>query len=181
MKKQTSKGNPEKMSLCMTMTPLILTRLQWNLSILSSGHCRPTLRTAQTLSPVTCIYFQNWKKSALETNIRPGRLWFQLEIDTSAVGLLSSSVPTFLVNSCQLYLPSVYFVAGLLYLSVFPFGVWDLSCKSALNPRWSTLLTILRRWSGCYSYSLLLYGLFYEDICFMSYLVLLCSCVFQSF
>ena len=31
------------------------------------------------------------------------------------------------------------------------------------------------------SYSLLLCGLFYEAICFMSCLVLFCSCVIQSF
>ena len=35
--------------------------------------------------------------------------------------------------------------------------------------------------SRCQSYSLLLCGLFYEAICFMSYLVSFCSCVFQSF
>ena len=39
------------------------------------------------------------------------------------------------------------------------------SCISALNPRWFALLTVLRRWSRCYSYSLLLCGLFYEAIC----------------
>ena len=44
-----------------------------------------------------------------------------------------------------------------------------------------TILTVLMRWSRCWSYSLLLCGLFYEEICFMSYLVLFCSCVFQSF
>ena len=44
-----------------------------------------------------------------------------------------------------------------------------------------TLLTVLRRWSRCWSYSLLLCGLFYEVICFMSYLVSFCFCVFQSF
>ena len=43
------------------------------------------------------------------------------------------------------------------------------SCKSALNPRWFILLTVLRRWSRCYV--LLLCGLFYEATCFMSYLV----------
>ena len=32
------------------------------------------------------------------------------------------------------------------------------------------LLTVLRRWSRCWSYSLLLCGLFFEAICFMSYL-----------
>ena len=33
------------------------------------------------------------------------------------------------------------------------------------------LLTVLRRWSRCWYYSLLLCGLFYEAICFMFYLV----------
>ena len=55
------------------------------------------------------------------------------------------------------------------------------SCKSALNPRWFTLLTVLRRWSRCYSYSLLLCGLFYEAICCMSFRVSFCSCVFSPF
>ena len=36
------------------------------------------------------------------------------------------------------------------------------SCKNALNPRWFILLTVLRRWSRCWSYSLLLCSLFYE-------------------
>ena len=55
------------------------------------------------------------------------------------------------------------------------------SCKSALTPspppplRWFTLLTVLRRWSRCYSF--LLHDLFNEAICFMSYLVLFCSCL----
>ena len=55
------------------------------------------------------------------------------------------------------------------------------SCNSALNPRWFALLTVLRRWSRCWSYSLLLCGLFYEAICCMSFRVLVYSCVFQSF
>ena len=56
------------------------------------------------------------------------------------------------------------------------------SCKSALNtPRWFALPTVLRRWSRYLSYSLLLCGLFYEAICCMSFRVLFCSCVFQSF
>ena len=54
------------------------------------------------------------------------------------------------------------------------------SRKSVLNPRWFTLLTVLRRWSRCFSFSLLLCGLFYEAICFMSYLVLFCY-VFSPF
>ena len=53
------------------------------------------------------------------------------------------------------------------------------SCKSAFDPPWFILLTVLRRWSRCWSYSLLLCGLFYEAICFMSGLVLFCSCVFS--
>ena len=53
------------------------------------------------------------------------------------------------------------------------------SCKSALTPRWFTLLTVLRRWSRCYSLSLC--GLFYEAICCMFFRVSFCSCVFQSF
>ena len=53
--------------------------------------------------------------------------------------------------------------------------------KSALNPRWFILLTVLRLCSRCQSYSLLLCGLFYEAICFKSCLVLFCSCIFQSF
>ena len=39
------------------------------------------------------------------------------------------------------------------------------SCKSGLNPQWFALLAVLRRWSRCWSYSLLLCGLFYEAIC----------------
>ena len=55
------------------------------------------------------------------------------------------------------------------------------SCKSALNLGWFTLLTVLWRWSRCWSYFLLLCGLFYEAICYMSYLVLFYSCVFSPF
>ena len=57
-------------------------------------------------------------------------------------------------------------------------------CKSALNlphPQWFTLPTVLRRRSRCQSYFFLLCGLFYEAVCFMSYLVLFCSCVFTPF
>ena len=46
---------------------------------------------------------------------------------------------------------------------------------------YSTLLTVLRRLSRSKSYSLLLCGLFYEAICFISYLVSFCSCVFSPF
>ena len=51
------------------------------------------------------------------------------------------------------------------YLGIFPFFIME-------------LYVVCTR---CKSYSLLLCGLFYEAICFMSYLVLFCSCVFQSF
>ena len=44
------------------------------------------------------------------------------------------------------------------------------SCKSALNPMLVYSTDVLRRWPRCYSYSLLLCGLFYKAICFMSYL-----------
>ena len=55
------------------------------------------------------------------------------------------------------------------------------SCKSALNPPmvYSTdsskavILVLVLLFVALW--------LFYEAICFMSYLVLLCSCVFQSF
>ena len=47
------------------------------------------------------------------------------------------------------------------------------SYKSALTrtpshppTRWFTLLTVLRRWSRCWSYSLLLCSLYYDAICF---------------
>ena len=40
-----------------------------------------------------------------------------------------------------------------------------------------TLLTVLRWWSRCWPFSLLLCSLFYKAICLMSCLVLFCSCV----
>ena len=51
------------------------------------------------------------------------------------------------------------------------------SCKSALNP---TVVYSADR-SKAVVPVLVLRGLFYEAICFMSYLVLFCSCVFQYF
>ena len=51
------------------------------------------------------------------------------------------------------------------------------SCKSALNP---TVVYSTDR-SKAVVPVLLLRGLFYEAISFMSYLVLFCSCDFQSF
>ena len=79
----------------------------------------------------------------------------------------------------------------LVYICRFPLplGVWEgLRLVIVALPGLSliffsltffTLLTVLRRWSRCWSYSLLLCGLFYEAICFMNYLVSFCSCVFS--
>ena len=55
------------------------------------------------------------------------------------------------------------------------------SCKSALNPRWFTLLTVLKRGGPGVSLTFVALWLFYEAICFMSYLVSFCSCVFLVF
>ena len=41
----------------------------------------------------------------------------------------------------------------------------------AILSRWFTLLTVLKRWSRCYSYPLLLCDLYYGAIYFTSYLV----------
>ena len=46
-------------------------------------------------------------------------------------------------------------------------------------PRWFALLAVLGRWPRCWSYSLLLCGLFYEAICCVSFHVSFCSCVFS--
>ena len=62
--------------------------------------------------------------------------------------------------------------------------------KSALNPRWFILLTVLRRWSRCYF--LLLYGLFFEAIGLALFFVVVffcccccccccCPCVFSAY
>ena len=53
------------------------------------------------------------------------------------------------------------------------------SCKSALNHMVFTLLTVLRRWSRGWSYSLLLCGLFYEATWF--YVLILCYFVLVFF
>ena len=53
------------------------------------------------------------------------------------------------------------------------------SCKSALNPLVVYCTGRSKAAVPCYSYSLLLCGLFYEAICFMSYLMLFFSCVFM--
>ena len=50
-------------------------------------------------------------------------------------------------------------------------------CKSALKPWWFILLTVLRRWSRCRSYSLLLCGLFYEAIRVLCVIMFLCFSV----
>ena len=50
-------------------------------------------------------------------------------------------------------------------------------CTSALTHRRFILLTILRRWSRCCFYYLLLCSVLYS--CFKSCLVLFCSCVFS--
>ena len=57
------------------------------------------------------------------------------------------------------------------------------SCKSALNP---TVIYSTDRSKAVVPVLVLLFvallcGLFYEAICFMSYLVSFCSCMFQSF
>ena len=53
------------------------------------------------------------------------------------------------------------------------------SCKSALNP---PVVYSTDRSKAMVSVLVLLFvALFYEAICFMSYLVSFCSCVFQSF
>ena len=68
-----------------------------------------------------------------------------------------------------------------------PLGVWEglgfviVALPGPFLLPFFTLLTVLRRWSRCYSYSLVLCGLFCEAICCMSYLVLFCSCVFSTF
>ena len=51
--------------------------------------------------------------------------------------------------------------------------------ESALEPRQCILLTVQERWSRFWSYSLMLCGLFYEAICFMSCLV--CAILFLCF
>ena len=79
---------------------------------------------------------------------------------------------------------------ALVWFCLFPLPFWCLVWAAVCDcgTPWTfllpfcTLLTVLRRWSRFLSYSLLLSGLSYEAICFfMSYLVLSCSCVFQSF
>ena len=51
------------------------------------------------------------------------------------------------------------------------------NCKSALNPRWFILLTVLRRWSRCTCYSLLLCGLFLRgDLFYVLPCVILVLC-----
>ena len=67
----------------------------------------------------------------------------------------------------------VRFVLDWIYRFLLPLGVWEglRFVTVALPGLFSYLLF----------YYLLLCGLFYEAICFMSYFVLFCFCVFQSF
>ena len=71
------------------------------------------------------------------------------------------------------------------FLCISVFGVASgprvrlVGCGSALNPRWFTLLTVLRRWPQCWSYFLLLCGLFCGAICFVFYLVSFSSLFFS--
>ena len=57
------------------------------------------------------------------------------------------------------------------------------SCKSALTPppHPPPVVYSTDRSKAVVPYSVVLCGLFCEAICCMSYLVLFCSCVFQSF
>ena len=55
------------------------------------------------------------------------------------------------------------------------------SCNSALNPPVVCSTDRSKALSRCWSYSLLLCGLFYEAICCMSFRVSFCSCVFSPF
>ena len=55
------------------------------------------------------------------------------------------------------------------------------SCKSALNPPVVCSTGLLRRWSRCWSCSLLLCGLFCGAVCCVSCRVSFCSCVFSPF
>ena len=75
--------------------------------------------------------------------------------------------------------------AGFLCVSVLRVasgpGVGLAGCGGALNPRWFALLTVLGWWSRCWSYSLLLCGLFCEAVCCVSFRVSFCSCVFGPF
>ena len=53
------------------------------------------------------------------------------------------------------------------------------SCKSALTPRWFTLLTVLRQWSRCWSYGDLFYVLpcVISFLCFSVFLALRLRCL----
>ena len=66
----------------------------------------------------------------------------------------------------------------------------DPSPNHTHTPRWFIVLTALRRWCRCWSYSLLLCGLFYEAICFkvlpclfylFIFILFFFSCVFSPF
>ena len=55
------------------------------------------------------------------------------------------------------------------------------SCKSALNPPVVYFTDRSKAMVPVFVLLILLCGLFYEAICFKSYLVLFCSCILQSF
>ena len=57
-------------------------------------------------------------------------------------------------------------------------GVGLAGCGGALSPRWFALPAVLGRWFRCWSFSLLLCGLFWGAICCVSFRVSFCSCVF---
>ena len=46
-----------------------------------------------------------------------------MQVDCLIEVSVGNRVPTFLEKSCQFYLSFIHFVAALMYLSVFPFGV----------------------------------------------------------
>ena len=55
------------------------------------------------------------------------------------------------------------------------------SCKSALTSAHTDTRMVYSTDCSTAVVPVLLCGLFYEAVCFMSYLVSFCSCVFQSF
>ena len=114
--------------------------------------------------------------------------WFSFTLAYSRISHKYSSLFIIVINLifmfsfwCIDWVRGLYANRMFMYFCIKSSRVKLAGRKIALNtplPRWFILLTVLRRWSRCYSYSLLLWGLFYEVICFMSYLVLFCSCVF---
>ena len=76
------------------------------------------------------------------------------------------------LSACTFLLPALLFTFPLIY---------DQYVFFLLTMVWFILLTILRRWSRCWSYSLLLCGLSYEAICFKSWSLGLCYFVLGFF